>query len=113
MREEHEDFTNHKTWSIVKLPKGKKILDSKWIYKFKFHFDGSIERHKARLVAQEFTQTYAVDYKETFASIAQNEYSEGAIVCGCQQRMVHVSNGYENAFLHGDLVEDVYMKLPP
>ncbi|KAM1686824.1 hypothetical protein ACFX2K_034874 [Malus domestica] len=44
-----------KTWSLVQLPPGKKAIGSGWIYKIKFKTDGSIERHKARLVARGFT----------------------------------------------------------
>lgn len=40
---------NH-TWSLTKLPPGKKALTSKWVYKIKYNADGTIERHKSRLV---------------------------------------------------------------
>nr|CBL94171.1 Reverse transcriptase (RNA-dependent DNA pol [Malus domestica] len=74
-----------------KLTQDNMQVGSKWIYKIKFHSDGSIERYKASLVARGFTQTYAVDYKEAFTLVAKMN---------------------TNAFLHVDL-GDVYMKLPP
>lgn len=61
---------NH-TQTIVKLLKGKKVVGSCWFYKTKFNLDGTIKKHKARLVAHGFTQTYEVDYKEIFAPIAK------------------------------------------
>ena len=52
-------------------PKGNCIVDCKWIFMLKYKADGSLERYKARLVAKECTQTYTVDYQETFAPVAK------------------------------------------
>ena len=71
MKDELHALENNQTWSIMKLPLGKKAAGSRWIYKTKFKADGSIERHKARLVARGFTQTFGVNYKETFAPVAK------------------------------------------
>ena len=56
---------NH-TWDRVELPRDRKNVESKWIYKVKIKSDGSIERYKARLVAQGYTQKFGVDYDENF-----------------------------------------------
>ncbi|KAM2596471.1 hypothetical protein TB2_040908 [Malus domestica] len=71
MRDELQALHDNKTRSVVKLPKGKKAVSSRWVYKTKFNTDKTIERHKARLVARGFTQTYSLDYKETFALVAK------------------------------------------
>uniref|UniRef100_A0A6N2MZF3 Integrase catalytic domain-containing protein n=1 Tax=Salix viminalis TaxID=40686 RepID=A0A6N2MZF3_SALVM len=113
MDEELAALAENKTWSIVPLPKGKHAVDSRWIYKTKFNSDGSINRHKARLVAQGFTQEFGVDYKETFAPVAKMTTVRVLL-------SVSINNGWflsqmdvKNAFLHGDLEEEVFMKLPP
>ena len=65
---------NH-TWIITPLPPGKKVIGCKWIYKTKFHSDGSVAKHKARLVAQGYNQQFDFDYDETFAPVPKNDYS--------------------------------------
>ena len=44
---------DNETWSVTELPKGKRAIGSKWIYKLKLKSDGSTERYKARLVARD------------------------------------------------------------
>jgi len=61
----------NETWELVDLPKGKKPVGCKWVFVVKFRVDGSLERYKARLVAKGYTQTYGVDYEETFAPVVK------------------------------------------
>ena len=58
-------------WELVDLPSGKKPVDCKWVFAIKFKGDDSLERYKARLVTKEYTQTYEVDYQETFAPVVK------------------------------------------
>jgi len=52
----------NRTWDIVTLPQGKKTVGCKWVFSIKYKVDGSIERHKATLIAKGYTQTYEIDY---------------------------------------------------
>ena len=66
-----EEITAHLsngTWEVVDLSPGRVTIGSKWIYKIKHKVDGTIERFKARLVAQGFSQRPGFDFLETFAS---------------------------------------------
>jgi len=56
MNIELQALARNGTWSLAKLPKGKRAIGCKWLYKTKYHSDGSIDRHKARLVIQGYRQ---------------------------------------------------------
>jgi len=64
--EEVQALVKNDTWEVTTIPKGKTTMGCKWIFTIKCNVDGSINRYKARLVAKGFTQSYGVDYEETF-----------------------------------------------
>ena len=70
MTEEYYSIMKNDVWDIVPNPEGKSIVSSKWIYKIKHAFGGSIEKYKARFVAIGFSQKEGIDYEETFAPVA-------------------------------------------
>ncbi|KAL5539051.1 hypothetical protein UlMin_046056 [Ulmus minor] len=71
MDEEMKSLQKNETWELVDHPAGKKPVGCRWIYNVKYQADGTIERFKARLVAKGYTQTYGIDYTDTFASVAK------------------------------------------
>ncbi len=71
MQEKYNFLVINNTWSLVPLPKGKKPISCKWVFKIKHGVDGEIELYKAKFMAKSFTQTFGVNYNETFAPIAK------------------------------------------
>lgn len=109
MKEEFDALLKQNTWTLTPLPSHKKVIGCRWVYRIKRHPDGSIARYKARLVAKGYHPEEKVDYFETFSSVVKKPtvriVLSIATTFGWELRQLDV----KNAFLHGDLEEEVYM----
>ncbi|KAL6318088.1 hypothetical protein AAG906_035233 [Vitis piasezkii] len=112
VQDEIDALEKNGTWTITDLPVGKRPVGCKWIFTIKYKADGSVERFKARLVARGFTQSYGIDYQETFA-LLQNRILSILLSLAVNQDWCLQQPGHKNAFLNGDLEEEVYMEIPP
>ncbi|CAM8978931.1 unnamed protein product [Rhodiola kirilowii] len=112
MKKEIQALEENGTWTLQPLPPGKRAIDSKWIYRIKYTPNGEVERFKARLVAKGFTQIKGIDFHETFAPVAKLVTMRSLLVVASKRNWAIQQFDVDNAFLHGDLKEDVYMKLP-
>ncbi|KAL9233204.1 hypothetical protein vseg_008229 [Gypsophila vaccaria] len=112
MKKEVNALEKNGTWKIVDLPTGKRPIGCKWVYKIKYKADGTMERYKARLVAQGFTQIEGVDYHETYAPVAKMASVRCLLTVAMSKGWFIEQLDVNNAFLHGDLEEEVYMRIP-
>ena len=101
MEAEMNALQRNDTWSIVSLPLGKKPVGC------------TIDRFKARLVAKGYTQSFGIDYQETFALVAKMNTIRVLLSLAVNFSWPLKQFDVKNAFLHGDLEEEVYMQLPP
>lgn len=77
------------TWELVKRPVNKNVVGVKWIFRLKMEVEGNVVKHKARLVARDFTQQYGVDYLETFAPVSRHETIQVDSCC-CRSKKVEI-----------------------
>ena len=113
MDKEIQALEKNHTWDVTSLPPGKSPISCKWVYKVKLNLDGSVERFKAWLVAKGYTQREGLDFLETFSSVAKIVSMKVLLaLIAAKQWPLHQLD-INNAFLHGDLDEEVYMTLPP
>ncbi|KAK9928311.1 hypothetical protein M0R45_025454 [Rubus argutus] len=112
MQEEYDALMKQKTWTLVALPPEKNLVSCKWIFKIKRNADGSVARHKARLVARGFSQEYGVDYDETFSPVVRHTTVRLILSLAASSGWSLHQLDVKNAFLHGTLHEEVYMTQP-
>ena len=112
MSEEFRALQRMHTWNLVTLSSGFTPVGCRWVYKTKTRTDGSVERYKAHRVAREFTQAYGIDYEETFAPVAKMTIVRLLLAIAAARQWPLYQLDVTNAFLHGDLSEEVYMTLP-
>lgn len=112
MQKEMESLHANKVWDLVELPENKKAVGSKWVFKVKVDADGTVERHKARLVAQGVSQRPGVDYDETFSPVVRFESVRTIVALAAQHGLKLHQMDVKTAFLNGELKEEVYMKQP-
>jgi histone deacetylase 1/2 len=113
MDAEFDALLKNRTWQLVPRPPGVNVIDSKWIFKVKYHADGSIERYKARLVAKGFKQRQGLDYDDTFSPVVKPTTIRLLLSLAVSQGWYLRQLDIQNAFLNGVLEEEVYMRQPP
>ena len=113
IEEEMRALEKNWTWEVTGLPKGKKTVGCKWVFTIKYNSNGTLERYKARLVAKGFTQTSGIHYLETFAPMEKLNIVRVLLSMAVNLNWPLQQLNIKNAFLNGDLEEEVYVDSPP
>ncbi|KAK1420567.1 hypothetical protein QVD17_22267 [Tagetes erecta] len=113
MAEEFSALQRNGTWSLVPRVPNTNVVNCKWVYKLKSDPTGTNMRYKARLVAKGFNQQAGIDYHETFSPVVKSTTIRVVLSLAVAQQWQLRQLDIENAFLHGDLHETVYLQQPP
>jgi len=112
VQEEVSALEENDTWEVVDLPQGKRAISCRWIFKIKRDSKGEIERYKARLVIRGNEQKQGFDYEETYAPVARLTTFRTLLAIINERNLHAFQLDVKNAFLHGRIKEEIYMKLP-
>ena len=112
MTQEFLALITNRTWTLYPRPEHHNLIHNKWIYKIKRKADGSIDRFKARLVAKGFEQQCGIDYTDTFSPVIKHSTIRIFLASTVHYHWPLKQLNVSNAFLHGSLMEEVYMEQP-
>ncbi|GJZ23993.1 retrovirus-related pol polyprotein from transposon TNT 1-94, partial [Tanacetum coccineum] len=112
VNKELQALETNNTWTLTELHDGHKAISSKWVYKIKFYPDESVDKYKARLVIRGFSQKEGLDYKHTFSPVAKAIILRVLIAIATAKGWPLHQLDVNNAFLHGFVDEEIYMKPP-
>jgi hypothetical protein len=111
--EEMQTWKNLDVYNIVPQPKGWKVIGSKWVFHVKRSPDGSIQKYKAWIVAQGFTQVKGINFDQTFASVTKFSSLRTVFALAAKQNLKVHQMDVKAAYLNAHLEEEIYMKAPP
>jgi hypothetical protein len=108
-QQEYDALNQHDVWELCELPPGRKAVSCRWVYWVKMNADGTVDRYKAWLVVQGFSQKPHLDYTETFAPVAKFVSLRTVLALAAAEDMEVHTMDVSSAFLNGDLDEEIYM----
>jgi hypothetical protein len=112
IKSEVDALIENKTWTEMVLPNGKKIINTRWVFKLKTDSNNVPVRFKARLVAKGYNQEKGINYTETFAPVVKHQ-SLRLLLAIVTKENLHVHHiDISTAFLYGELDDEIYIDIP-
>jgi hypothetical protein len=112
MKEELDSLERNKTWDLVEIPKDRKVVSCKWVYKLKKGSDDKVERYKERLVEKGYSQKEGIDFHEIFSPVVMLVSVSIGLALVALHNLELEKLDIKTMFLHGDLDGDIYMEKP-
>nr|GEW11786.1 ribonuclease H-like domain-containing protein [Tanacetum cinerariifolium] len=112
MLDEYNALIKNKTWILVPRPHNVNIVRRLWIFGHKHNADGSLNRYKARLVANGSSQLACIDVDETFSPVVKPKTIRTVLSLAISRHWPVHQLDVKNAFLNGYLSETIYMQQP-
>jgi hypothetical protein len=107
-----ESLHKNETWDLVKLPNGRKLIGSKWVFKKKLNEVGQVEKFKSLLVVKIYPQVKGVNFGEIFSPVTKLTSIRVLMYLVLEVDLETKKMDVNKTFLHGDLEEEIYMKHP-
>ncbi|HEX4706357.1 MAG TPA: reverse transcriptase domain-containing protein, partial [Candidatus Udaeobacter sp.] len=111
--DEKRAFERLGVYEVVPRPKDRKIVGSRWVFRIKRGPDGTVQKYKARVVAQGFTQIEGIDYDETFAPVAKLASLRTILALSAELDLELHQMDVKSAYLNGALSNEIFMEPPP
>ena len=112
MQDEMDSLHENHTYELTKVPKGKRALRNKWVYKLKPGDSGNPPRYKARIVVKGFRQKKGVDFNDIFAPVVKMTSIWMVLSIAASMNLEVKHWDVKTAFLHGDLEKEIYIQQP-
>lgn len=113
MQAEYDTLQKNSTWKLIEKPQGKNVIGCKWVFTCKRRADGTVEKYKARLVAQGCSQRHHIDYFETYSPVIRHSTIRLILAVSAQMNLIVNHIDIVSAYLNGTLQEEVFMFQPP
>ena len=110
---EHCTFEHMGMYKVMPRPQGRKVVGSKWVFRIKCSPDSAIQKYKAHVIAQGFTQIESVDYDEMFAPVAKFASLHVILALATECNLEVQQMDVKSAYLNGELKEEIFMEAPP
>ena len=112
-KKEMHTWKNLDVYNIIPRPKGHRIVGSKWVFHVKYGPDGSVQKHKACIVTQGFTQVEGIDFNQTFALVTKFSSLCTIFTLAAKHNLKVHQMDVKATYLNTDLKEEIYMEAPP